>query len=109
MRTELYQPFLNVLMQAGPNTLKAVDATEGTVIKVVITGTGEWYLQKGQNGWKLNDEGSETITSETIIDGSIAWKLFSKSIRPEDVNGGIKIIGDEFLGKKILDMVAVMA
>lgn len=109
MTIALYHPFLNVFMQAWPYTLKDVFAEEGTVLKAVVTGIGEWHLQKDQDGWKLGNTEVEKITAETIIDTNIAWKLFSKSIRKNDVKEGITIKGDSFLGEKILDMVSVMA
>lgn len=109
MRKELYQPFLNVFMQAWPHTLKDVKVEEGTVLKAVVTGIGHWYLHSGKDGWKLGNTGAEKVMAETIIDSDIAWKLFSKSIRKGDVKQGITIKGDPSLGEKILDMVSVMA
>jgi uncharacterized protein (TIGR03083 family) len=109
MTTGLYHPFLTVFMQAWPYTLKDVFAEVGTVLKAVVTGIGEWHLQKDQDGWKLGNTEVEKIIAETIIDTNIAWKLFSKSIRKNDVKEGITIKGDPFLGEKILDMVSVMA
>jgi Mycothiol maleylpyruvate isomerase N-terminal domain len=109
MTKDLYQPFLNIFMQAWPYTMKGVEAVEGNVLKTVVTGIGEWYLKRRKNEWKLESSGEEKITAETIIDNDIAWKLFSKSIRKADVKEGITIKGDGFLGEKVLDMVSVMA
>jgi hypothetical protein len=109
MTTELYQPFLNVFMQAWPHTAKDINAEEGTVLKAVVTGIGEWYLKKAKDAWMLENTGGTKIIAETIIDSNIAWKLFSKSIRKGDVKEGVIINGDQFFGKKILDMVSVMA
>jgi Mycothiol maleylpyruvate isomerase N-terminal domain len=107
--TELYQPFLTVFMQAWPHNMKDVKAAEGTVLKAVVTGIGEWYLVSGKDGWELGNTGPEKIMAETIIDSDVAWKLFSKSIRKGEVNERITIKGDPLLGEKILDMVSVMA
>ena len=109
MTTELYGPFLNIFMQAWPYTMKEVNAEEGTVLKTTVTGIGEWYLKREQEEWKLENNGEKTITAETIIDSEIAWKLFSKSIRKEDVNAGININGEQSFGVKVLEMVSVMA
>lgn len=109
MTTELYQPCLNVFMQGWPHTAKEVNAEEGTVLKAVVTGTGEWYLQKEKGGWKLGSPVARNIAAETIINTPIAWKLFSKSIRKGDLKEGITINGDQLLGEIILDMVSVMA
>lgn len=109
MTAELYQPFLDIFMQAWPHTMKGVTAAEETVLKTVVTGIGEWYLKRKGDEWKLETNSAERTTAETVIGSDIAWKLFSKSIRKEDVKGSVTISGDEYLGGKVLDMVSVMA
>ena len=89
--------------------MKEVNAEEGTVLKTTVNGIGEWYLKRENEEWKLEDNGQETITAETSIDSDIAWKLFSKSIRKEDVKAGITISGEHSFGMKVLEMVSVMA
>lgn len=120
MTKELYYPFLNIFMQAWPVAVNA-KANEGIALKTVITGEGggEWFLimdrSAGPGGkWILRqcldeNEKPTTILSETIIDGDVAWKLFSKSVRKEDIKGSFEIKGDKLSGEKILDMVSVMA
>ena len=113
MSTELYHPFLDIFMQAWPFTLASIDAKEGTMLSVVITGAGEWFVKMENGKWQLNGQPEKRkagiVTAETVIDGGIAWKLFSKSIRKEEINESVTIKGDHFLGEKILDMVSVMA
>lgn len=112
MTRELYHPFLHIFMQAWPFTCKDVNVNERTALKTVITGDGggEWDLKMESGKWqmesgKLNDN----IVAETVIDGNVAWKLFSKSARKEDIAGSYEIKGDKQLGEKVLDMVSVMA
>jgi Mycothiol maleylpyruvate isomerase N-terminal domain len=109
MTVQLYQPFLNIFMQAWPYTMKKAEAAEGAVLKTAVTGMGEWYLKMKSGEWKLENKAEEKIIAETIIGNDVAWKLFSKSKRKEDIKEGISINGDKFLGGKILDMVSVMA
>lgn len=106
---ELYHPFLNVFMQAWPHSCKNLKADDGTVLKATITGTGggEWFLTYN-NGWKFTDS-EKPVLAETIIDGEVAWKLFSKSVRKEDIPHHWTITGNIALGEKILDMISVMA
>jgi hypothetical protein len=115
-----YYPFLTIFMHGWPVAVKA-EAKEGAVLKAVITGEGggEWYLGVDSSAaaggkWILqkamDENGTLTnVLAETIIDGNIAWKLFSKSVRKEDITGSFEIKGDPALGEKILDMVSVMA
>lgn len=122
MTKELYYPFLHIFMQAWPFTCRDMKANEGTVIKTVVTGEGggEWYLEmdastSSAGKWMLRQAQQESgevnseFAAETIIDGSVAWKLFSKSVRKEDITGSYEIKGDRVLGEKVLEMVSVMA
>ena len=47
--------------------------------------------------------------AEVSIEPDIGWRLFSKSLRPEEIKSGIKITGDQTLGATALTMVSVMA
>ncbi|MEO5564403.1 MAG: hypothetical protein ABIR18_13235, partial [Chitinophagaceae bacterium] len=108
---ELYYPVLNIFIQAWPFTSANAKAGEGTVLKTIVTGDGggEWFLVKTGDQWKLSSDTGSTIAAETTIDGDVAWKLFSKSVRKEDIAESYSIKGDNALGELILEMVSVMA
>lgn len=108
---ELYHPFLHIFMQAWPFTCANAAADEGSMLKAIVTGEGggEWFLLKTNSQWKLSETGGNMLAAETIIDGDVAWKLFSKSVRKEDIAGNFEIKGDKVLGGCILNMVSVMA
>jgi hypothetical protein len=111
MTKELYHPVLNIFMQAWPFTTGNANADEGTILKAIVTGDGggEWFLVKTGGQWKLSSTAGSMIAATTTIDGDVAWKLFSKSVRKEDISGSFSIKGDAVLGSTILDMVSVMA
>ncbi len=109
MTDELYRPFLNIFMRAWPYAMREMKAEEGTLLKAVVMGSGEWYLKMTNNVWNLEEYSGENIIAETIIDGDVAWKLFSKSIRKQDIRHGITVNGEYSLGEKVLEMVSVMA
>jgi uncharacterized protein (TIGR03083 family) len=108
---ELYYPVLNIFLYAWPFTCKDTKAEEGTILKTTITGKGggEWLLKMENGKWEIGNAASTRIVAETIIDGNLAWKLFSKSVRKEDIKGGFEIKGDRQLGEKVLEMISVMA
>jgi uncharacterized protein (TIGR03083 family) len=110
MTRRFYAPFLDTFMQALPYTYRNTPAAPGTVIKVTITGEGggDWYLTK-KDTWELSRESSADIAAHTTIAGNVAWKLFSKSWRREQVERYVSISGDRSLGDVVLDMVSVMA
>lgn len=108
---ELYHPFLHIFMQAWPFTCAAIAAPEDTVLKTVITGGGggDWFLLRTNGQWQLAEPSGSGIAAETIIEGNTAWKLFSKSVRKEDITGSFAIKGNREWGEAILNMVSVMA
>lgn len=110
MTAELYHPFLDTFMQALPFTYRDTPAVPGTVLRFTLTGAGggDWYLIK-KASWELTPAPVAAPAAHTTIEGSIAWKLFSKSWRRQEVMDYVTIEGDQRLGDVVLDMVSVMA
>ncbi|WP_113922047.1 maleylpyruvate isomerase N-terminal domain-containing protein [Cognataquiflexum aquatile] len=106
-----FEPLMDTFMMALPFTFAEENAANGTVIEVRIAGefTKSWWLEKNQDHWKLLKQGSNTPTSIVQLEDKIAWKLFCKNLRPDEVLGQVDISGDFTLGRKVLDMVSVMA
>lgn len=112
MTKELFYPFIDTLMYAFPYTFATVSAESGTVVSLEITTEigGVWSIVKKDEGWVLDkNENINAHYSSVIIDPDTAWKLFSKSWKPEDVKDKVKISGDKKLGERVLEIVAVMA
>jgi hypothetical protein len=111
MTAELYYPFIDIFMLALPYTYRSVTANNGTIVKVTITTEigGSWYLLRTDHQWVLKKNLTEIPTAEIIIDPDTSWKLFSKSMRPEQIKDEVKIYGDEKLGATVLTMLSVMA
>lgn len=115
MTQQLYHPFLDIFMRGWPLAMN-VAAEEGTILKTAITGEGGgvWYLKMGPSTrsggkWEVENGGAHDYVAETIINGDVAWKLFSKSVRKQDINGDYQVKGNQLLGEKVLDMISVMA
>lgn len=111
MNRKYFHPFIHVLMLALPYTYRSVEAEENTLIRVNIPTEigGDWFLLRAAGKWKLYEEAAHKPHAEVIIDPDIAWRLFSKSIRPKDVAGKVIISGNESLGKTALEMISFMA
>ncbi|CAL1519396.1 maleylpyruvate isomerase N-terminal domain-containing protein [Chitinophaga sp. MM2321] len=111
MMPELYYPFIDIFMLALPYTYRSMTADNGTIVKVTITTEigGSWYLLRTDNTWNLEKNLTAAPTAEIIIDPDTSWKLFSKSLRPEQVKDKVKIHGEEKLGATALTMLSVMA
>jgi hypothetical protein len=107
----LYFPHLDTSMRALPFHYRDVVAEEGGVIKFSITteGGGTWYLGYSNNQWQLLTESNTLPMCEVVIDGTIAWRLFTKGISKTAARDRISISGNITVGEKFLDMLAVMA
>ena len=110
MTKELYYPVLDTFMMALPHTYRNMAAPENTVVQVSVSGDGggDWFLTKKEH-WILSKTNDLPVTARTSINGDIAWKLFTKSWRKNDVQKYITIKGNIPLGEIALDMISVMA
>lgn len=108
---EYFQPFINTFMLGMPSTLSPIVREEGTSLKITIQHHSPmiWYLVNRDNHWAFTPASGEPATAQVEIPAEVAWKLFSKSLRPEDVATEIQVRGDEELGQAALRMVSVMA
>lgn len=111
MTRELYYPFLDTFMYAFPYTFKDIPAAKGTVVSLIVTTEigGQWNIVKGEKDWALNKETNLETNAMVKIAPDIAWKLFSKSLRPAQILKEAEFIGDQQLGQRVLQIVAVMA
>lgn len=111
MTKELFYPFLDTFMFAFPHTYKDVPAENGTVVSLIASTEigGQWNIVKTETGWILNKQPKLNANATVTIDPDTAWKLFSKSLRPNQVLEHIEIKGNQELGHQALQIVAVMA
>ncbi len=111
MTREFFYPVINIFMFALPHTYRNIKAEEDTLVQLTVSTSigGEWYIKMQENKWQLTDKIDRLPDTEVIIDPDTAWKLFSKSLRPEDVKKEIIIKGNKDLGEVALNMVSVMA
>jgi hypothetical protein len=111
MTREFFYPFIHIFMQALPYTYRNMDAQPGTMVQLTVLTDigGSWHIKKEESGWQLHNGSTATADAELCIDPELAWKLFSKSLRPDDIRHSVEIKGDESLAATALSMVAVMA
>jgi len=88
-----------------------VDAPDGTIVQLTITGDGggECVLRRGQGAWELLVGGNSVATARVQLKGEDAWKVFTCGIRGEEALARAEISGDRALGAKVLETVSVIA
>lgn len=111
LKKEFYFPFLDTSFRALPHHYREVNAEEGDVIQVTVTGEngGDWFLYRSKNKWLLVTECKLIPICHIRIAPEIAWRLFTKGISREEAEPFISIVGNEFFGNKIFEILAVMA
>jgi hypothetical protein len=108
---ELYHPHLDTSMRALPFHYRNMKGTAGEFIRLSITGDGggEWHLYNDGLTWVLMSDISGPSICEILIDGTVAWRLFTKGISRAEAEKYVTFYGRIDLGEKIFDMLAVMA
>jgi len=108
---ELYHPHLDTSMRALPFHYRNMTGNARDFIRIFITGDGEgeWNLYNDGVNWFLMSEISGRSVCEITIDGTIAWRLFTKGISRAEAVKYVTISGRAEMGEKIFDMLAVMA
>ena len=106
-----FAPVADAFLRALPHTYRSVEARDGTLVAVTISGDsgGRWLLRREQGAWQLYVDGSQAADAETTIDQETAWRLFTKGISRDEALGAATIAGDRVLASKTLEMVSVIA
>ncbi len=109
MTAEYFAPFMETYMRALPHTFRQIEAAPGSLVEVGVSEAGRWYLEKSESDWSLVSNPGASPAAIVELEADVAWQLFSKNIRPNNISEGISLTGDERLGKQVLQMVSVMA
>jgi uncharacterized protein (TIGR03083 family) len=107
----LFAPVLDAFVRALQHTFRDVDAAEGTIVQVIISGPagGEWAVRRTAGSWELLVGRSSGAAGETILAAEDAWKIFTRGIRGADAIRCAKINGNRALASKVVEMVSVIA
>ncbi len=107
---ELYQPYLETSMRALPHHYRNTRAENGNVLEFNVEHFGSWFLVYQDEKWILSKEETQKPICKALISKDIAWRIFTKGIKPDMAKDFIEFEGSSpYHGEKILDMLAVMA
>jgi hypothetical protein len=111
MERKYFYPFMDTFMLALPYTFRTVEAPEGVTVVVEITGNigGKWAVKRKNGEWVPWQPTSGLPDAQLSLPPDIAWKLFSKSIRPPEALPKVQISGEDSLARHALEMISVMA
>lgn len=104
-------PVLATYVYALPHAYRAVAAPPGTAVHLHITGGagGDWSLVREGGGWTLYEGADDRATAGVALTDTLAWKLFTKGVMPDEAAEAMTFTGDETLGRQVLQAVAIIA
>jgi uncharacterized protein (TIGR03083 family) len=104
-------PALDAFVRALPHTYREVAAADQTLIALLISGDagGTWFLLREHERWNLYVELAQQPDAHIILDQDTAWRLFTRGIDKDQARAHATITGDQRLGERMLETVAVIA
>jgi uncharacterized protein (TIGR03083 family) len=104
-------PVLETFVRALPRTYEHVQAGEGTLVSLSISGPsgGRWSLLKEGLGWRLFAGVEGESDAEAILPQDVAWRVFTRGMSREAALRRMETRGDEALALKALDAVSIIA
>ena len=110
MTPELYHPVLDCFVRGLPHLYRDVDAPEGTLLVLEISGEcgGRWFLRKGPSGWGFVKPSDDKFASRVTIPQELAWRVFTKGIDRESARAQVAVEGNRDLGEKVLQLTAIV-
>jgi hypothetical protein len=103
-------PVLDTFLRGLPHTFRTVDLPGGSAVGLSVHGEagGDWSLMKEEN-WALYAGRAEDAQARVHLDQDTAWRVFTKEIDPAAARSRARFEGDEALGRRVLELVAIMA
>lgn len=107
---QLYYPVLETFMRGMPQAFRSVEAREGTVVEIQISGEagGSWFVQRTDSKWRLEQQLSSADATLKMCQ-ELAWRVFTKAVDAQTAAHEVTINGDRGLAMQALSLVAVLA
>lgn len=105
-------PVLATFVHALPRAFQDMPAASGTAVTVVIDGPagGTWTVRRETSGWRLYaGREDRPPTTEVGLPSTVAWRLFTRGITPEEARSQLQIGGEELPAEHVLQAVAIIA
>jgi hypothetical protein len=111
MTPRLFRPVIETFLRGLPHTYKDTQAPIGTAVRIAVAPdeTFEWFLVKTDTGWEITENFETEPEASITLDADIAWKLFTKAIKPGEALTKANLIGNKELAGVTLNLIAVMA
>src|SRR5579863_8324160 len=110
MTPELYHPVLDCFVRGLPHLYRDVDAPEGTLVVLEVSGEcgGQWFLCRETKGWNLLKQSAGEFAARVTIPQELAWRVFTKGIDRASARQQIRVDGNRELGERVLQLTAIV-
>ena len=110
-KPRLFAPVLATFVHGLPRAYERVDADDGTTVRVSIAGDsgGNWLVHLQDGRWSLYADDDVPAQASITIGQDDAWRLFTRTLSPDDVRPRASIEGDTTLALAALDTVSIIA
>lgn len=104
-------PVLDAFVRALPRAYSDIQAEEGAQVTLAITGPSgnRWHLLREGGVWQLYLDAAQPSLATVSLDEDVAWRLFTKGIKPEAARARAVIEGDERLALPALGMISIIS
>lgn len=104
-------PIIATFVRAMPHAYREVTSPEGTNVQLTIGGEASsvWCITRTDSRWHLEAKVVADPACEVVLDGDVAWRLWTKGLPSTDAPSRIAIHGDAQLAAPLLAMACIMA
>jgi uncharacterized protein (TIGR03083 family) len=104
-------PVLAAFAWGLPRAFEGSPAPDGTAVTLTILGDsgGRWTVIREGMPWQLYTGAPDGPAAEAEMDEETAWRLFTRGLNLAQVQGWVKLNGDQRLAGRVLGMVAIIA
>jgi len=111
LRERLYlAPVIEAFVRALPRTLRDREAPLGTAVTLRVDGEagGSWTCIRERGSWVLWSGAPDQAAAELVLPEDVAWRLFTKGLRPEEAGARGRASGDDDLALALLRTVSII-
>lgn len=104
------KPVCDTFVRALPHSYRHTVAEVGAVVAVKITGEsgGRWALVREVSSWQLYVGEPRNANAVVAMDDDTAWRMFTKGIKPGEIKSNVRLEGEEELGIRMLETIAII-
>ena len=104
-------PVIATFVRAMPHAYRDVTVPDDTHVQLSIGGDASsvWCITRSESKWILEAKVVADPACEVVLDGDVAWRLWTKGLPANDAPSRIEIHGDAQLAAPLLSMTGIMA